>query len=70
MTGKTRLGQCACVSDDAHHCWALRYHGHTGVSELTIHNEGGPCECDCHVDDPYEEDEWQALTPADRGGEA
>lgn len=48
--------KCACWSKDAHNCWALRYHGHTGVSELTIHNEGGPCECACHEVDEYEDD--------------
>jgi hypothetical protein len=40
--------KCACYSADAHNCWALRYHGHTGVSELTVNAEGGPCECFCH----------------------
>jgi len=48
------MASCACLSHDAHNCWALRYHGHTGVSELTVHNEGGPCECECHE---IEEDE-------------
>lgn len=46
--------KCGCWSKDAHNCWARRYHGHTGVSELTVHNEGGPCECACHE---IEEDE-------------
>jgi hypothetical protein len=41
---------CACQSEDAHRCWSLRYHGHTGVSELTVNREGGPCECSCHED--------------------
>lgn len=44
---------CACRSADAHNCWSLRYHGHTGVSELTVHNEGGPCECSCHDEDSH-----------------
>jgi hypothetical protein len=59
MTGPHK---CACKSGDAHNCWALRYHGHTGVSELTINDEGGPCECVCHEveqdDEVLEEDAW------------
>src|SRR6266704_5819374 len=50
---------CACQSDDAHRCWALRYHGHTSVSELTVSHEGGPCECSCHED--HERDRDEAL---------
>ena len=55
--------KCACHSSDAHNCWALRYHGHTGVSELTVANEGGPCECACHeeAEDDYERDRDEAL---------
>jgi hypothetical protein len=54
--------KCACPSNDAHNCWALRYHGHTGVSELTVNNEGGPCECACHGDGVYECDDWEDDT--------
>ena len=50
------MKDCACPSKDAHNCWALRYHGHTGVSELTVNNEGGPCECSCHETDLEEEE--------------
>lgn len=44
---------CACKSDDAYDCWALRYHHHTMVPGMVIDREGGPCECACHdaVDD-------------------
>jgi hypothetical protein len=44
----TEKFKCACPSEDAHSCWSLRYHGHSAMSELTVHNEGGPCECACH----------------------
>lgn len=60
--------KCACHSADAHNCWALRYHGHTGVSELTVQREGGPCECACHETDLDEEEEYEiarlALPPS------
>lgn len=60
--------KCACMSSDAHNCWALRYHGHTGISELTVHSEGGPCECSCHETDLDEDEEHElakrALPPS------
>lgn len=67
---KTPTAQCACHSADAHKCWALRYHGHTGVSELTVNNEGGPCECACHVDDIDDDDGWSPVASDQRGGGA
>jgi hypothetical protein len=48
--------RCACRSIYAHDCWALRHHGHTGVSELTVTHEGGPCECSCHDDEQDDDD--------------
>lgn len=59
--------KCACHSADAHNCWALRYHGHTGVSELTVANEGGPCECACHEDDREYEDDMNPIDDAEFG---
>jgi hypothetical protein len=51
--------ECGRLSHDAHNCWALRYHGHAGVSELTVNREGGPCECECHE---VEEDDVAVST--------
>lgn len=38
---------CACKSDDAYRCWAVRYE-RPFDSPGTIEDEGGPCECACH----------------------
>ncbi len=59
--------KCACRSADAHNCRVLRYHGHTGVSEFTVNNEGSPCECACHEIEYH--DDWDAPI-VHRGTEA
>jgi hypothetical protein len=52
------MNNCACKSDDRYDCWALRYHGHTGVSGMMVDLDGGPCECSCHeASDP----EWECC---------
>lgn len=45
---------CACVSPDAHECWALR----SGINELdyeAVLMDGRPCDCPCH--DRQEDDD-------------
>ncbi len=41
----------------------VRHHGDTGVSELTVNHEGGPCECACHEDanDDWMEQEYREM---------
>lgn len=48
----TRIGLCACVSDDGERCIALRY---PEAPELT--DDGAPerCECSCHDFQRYDE---------------
>lgn len=45
---------CACVSPDAHECWAGRY-GIDPSDIALIEVDGGPCDCPCH-DKPEEEE--------------
>lgn len=37
--------RCACYSDDAYECWALRYGLH---DRSAVEYDGGPCQCSCH----------------------
>jgi hypothetical protein len=51
---------CACVSDDPYSCWSRRYD--LGSFDcLPCHEDvdidGGPCECGCHDDRRYDEDD-------------
>lgn len=55
---------CACKSDDAYRCWAIRYERPFDSIE-TIRSEGGSCECMCH-----DEDEDAAIVDEDHGAKS
>lgn len=49
--------KCACVSDDAHDCWAIRYGMRPMASFRDVERDGGPCQCGCHEpDDDFPDD--------------
>lgn len=67
--------QCACRAIDSYECFAIRYgihsfefwddfdpHSEPTLTEL-VDCSGGPCECDCHYEDDFEDDFNAAWRP-------
>jgi len=52
---------CSCVNEDAYICWAERYNLSESISAFQfmayIITDGGPCQCWCHDEDEWSDEE-------------